>query len=38
MRHALLGSVAEEVVRRSDVPVLTVHAEGQLAPLASHLA
>lgn len=27
--HALLGSVAEQVVRRSHVPVLTVHAGGR---------
>jgi len=30
----LLGSVAEEVVRRSDVPVLTVRGEGDDAPAA----
>ena len=27
LAHALLGSVAEKVVRESDVPVLTVHAK-----------
>jgi nucleotide-binding universal stress UspA family protein len=29
IRHALLGSVAERVVRRAGCPVLTVHPEGQ---------
>jgi len=28
LRHALLGSVAERVVRRAGCPVLTVHPEG----------
>ena len=28
LRHALLGSVAERVVRRASSPVLTVHPEG----------
>jgi len=29
LRHALMGSVAERVVRRSGCPVLTVHPEGK---------
>lgn len=29
LRHALLGSTAERVVRRAGCPVLTVHPEGQ---------
>jgi nucleotide-binding universal stress UspA family protein len=29
LRHALLGSVAERVVRRAGCPVLTVHPEGK---------
>lgn len=29
LRHALMGSVAERVVRRAVCPVLTVHPEGQ---------
>src|SRR5574340_1190126 len=28
LRHALLGSVAERVVRRAGCPVLTIHPEG----------
>ncbi len=30
IRHALLGSVAERVVRRAGCPVLTIHPEGRL--------
>jgi nucleotide-binding universal stress UspA family protein len=30
LRHALLGSTAERVVRRARCPVLTVHPEGQV--------
>jgi nucleotide-binding universal stress UspA family protein len=29
IRHALLGSVAERIVRRSGTPVLTIHPEGR---------
>ncbi len=29
LRHALLGSIAERVVRRAGCPVLTIHPEGQ---------
>jgi len=32
LRHALLGSTAERVVRRAGCPVLTVHPEGQDRP------
>jgi nucleotide-binding universal stress UspA family protein len=28
LRHALVGSVAERVVRRAQIPVLTIHPEG----------
>lgn len=33
IRHALLGSVAERVVRRAGCPVLTVHPEGRARKL-----
>ncbi len=32
IRHAILGSVAERVVRRARCPVLTVHPEGRPTP------
>ena len=32
LRHALLGSTAERVVRRAGCPVLTVHPEGKTRP------
>ena len=32
IRHALVGSVAERVVRRAGCPVLTVHPEGHARP------
>ncbi len=33
LRHALLGSVAERVVRRAGCPVLTIHPEGHGRPV-----
>ena len=37
LTHALVGSVAEAVVRTADVPVIVVHADASLGPIKSAL-
>ncbi|MCA9674526.1 MAG: universal stress protein, partial [Myxococcales bacterium] len=37
LRHILLGSIAEKIIRQATVPVLTVRSEGEATPTAEEL-